>query len=191
MRETWWQTEQGHRRNPQAAAREGQWGIGQLGSACLGAVPLWDLPSLSPPYLKGGISPSAGRPRVPTPLLLPAGVSRVLEISGSRLYSDTFPCWLLSSPISLGVFPRGQPLGPPHHQQQGCPSCSFRLPAWFRNPSPACPIPGFRVKPVLKVLAGIRKPSYLPIEAMPPLHHPNNIQNAGQVSRSAMRGTCQ
>lgn len=106
-----------------------------------------------------------------------------------KLYSATFPCWLLSPPISLGVFPKGEPLGPPHRQQRGCPSCFFRLPAWFRNPSPACPIPGFRVKPVLKVLAGIRKPFYLPIEAMPPLRHPNNIQNTGQVSRSATWGT--
>ena len=92
--------------------------------------------------------------------------------------------------ISLGVIPRGQPLGPPHHHQRGHASHCFRPSAWFRKPSPAQPLPGFRVKPVLKVLAGIRKPSYLPIEAMPLFPHPNNIQNAGQVGRGAMGGMC-
>lgn len=103
-----------------------------------------------------------------------------------KLFSTTFPCWLSSPPIHLGVIPRGQPLGPPHHQQRGCPLQTVCL---VQKPQPCPPHTWFfRVKPVSKVPAGVRNPSDLPIEAMPPLHHPNNIQNAGWVGRGAVGG---
>ena len=90
----------------------------------MGDVPLWYLPSPSSSASERRRNrPCAGRPSLPTLLLLPASPrNRWL-----KLFSTTFPCWLLSPPISLGVIPGGAS----RHQQPGCPSHCFRPSAWF------------------------------------------------------------